>query len=76
MMHGPRWETVLAVGLLFSVLTAASLLLPNPLLPPEVRAVHLVETGSSNFLFGLLVGWLLTPPHTLKADSGTREGPE
>lgn len=55
MMRGKWWEAGLAVALLFA--TASSLLLiPNPLMPPEVRMAHLVETVTSNFLFG----WLLT----------------
>ena len=31
----------------------------NPYMPPDVRLAHGIETSSSNFLFGLLVGWLL-----------------
>ena len=55
MMRGKWWEAGLAVALLFA--TASSLLLiPNPLMPPEVRMAHLIETVTSNFLFG----WLLT----------------
>jgi len=33
----------------------SQLLLPNPFMPREVRMVHLVETASSNFLFGWLI---------------------
>jgi hypothetical protein len=29
-------------------------------MPPDIRFYHGVETSSSNFLFGLLVGYLLT----------------
>jgi hypothetical protein len=54
MMRGAWWESGLAVALLFAVMTS-QLLLPNPLMPAEVRMVHLVETASSNFLFGWLV---------------------
>lgn len=54
MMRGARWETGLAVALLFAVMTS-QLLLPNPLMPAEVRMAHLVETATSNFLFGWLV---------------------
>lgn len=54
MMKGKRWETPLAVALVFAV-TASQLLLPNPLMPYEVRMAHLLETTTSNFLFGLLV---------------------
>ena len=58
MLRGRRLEKTIVVGLLFSVVTA-QLLLPNPLMPYEVRMRHLVETGSSNFLFGCIVVWLL-----------------
>lgn len=61
MMKGQWWETGLAVALLFAV-ASSQLLLPNPLMPQEVRMVHLIETATSNFLFGWLIvlvlrGW-------------------
>ncbi len=55
MMKGEWWEAGLAVALSFAVLMNSQLLLPNPLMPQEVRMVHLLETASSNFLFGWLV---------------------
>lgn len=55
MMKGQWWEAGLAVALLFGVAMTSQLLLPNPLMPEEVRMAHLLETASSNFLFG----WLL-----------------
>ena len=60
MLRGDWRETALALGVTFAVLMNAQLLLPNPYMPEPVRMAHLVETASSNFLFGLLVGWLLT----------------
>ncbi|HEV2828523.1 MAG TPA: hypothetical protein VGW76_13070 [Pyrinomonadaceae bacterium] len=62
MMKGQWWEAGLAVALLFAVVMNSQLLLPNPYMPPEVRRVHLIETASSNFLFGwvivlVLCGW-------------------
>jgi hypothetical protein len=63
MMKGQWQETALAIGLLFAVLMNAQLLLPNPYMPEAVRITHLMETASSNFIFGLLVGWLLTQRH-------------
>jgi hypothetical protein len=54
MMKGDWWESGLAVALLFAVMTSL-LLLPNPLMPDEVRMAHLLETATSNFLFGWLV---------------------
>jgi hypothetical protein len=62
MLKGRWQETALALGLLFAV-TNAQLLLPNPYMPEAVRMSHLIETASSNFIFGFLIGWLLTPRH-------------
>ena len=61
MMRGEWWEAGLAVALLFAVMTS-QLLLPNPLMPAEVRMAHLVETSTSNFLFGWLVVLILWRP--------------
>lgn len=55
MMKGRWWEAGLAVALMFAVVLSSQLLLPNPLMPDEVRKVHLVETASSNFIFGWLI---------------------
>jgi hypothetical protein len=65
MMKGQWQETALAIGLVFGVLMTSPLLLPNPYMPETVRMTHLLETGSSNFLFGLLVGWLLAQRHEI-----------
>jgi hypothetical protein len=40
---------------------SAVLLIPNFFMPEPVRQAHLVETVSSNLLFGALVGWLVGP---------------
>ena len=55
MTRGAWWHAALAVALLFSVVMNSQLLLPNPYMPTPVRMAHLVETASSNFVFG----WLL-----------------
>ena len=59
MMKGKWWEAGLAVALVFAV-ASSQLLLPNPLMPYEVRMAHLLETSTSNFLFGWLVALILT----------------
>ena len=59
MMKGRWWEAGLAVALLFSVVMNSQLLLPNPYMPPAVRMVHLLETATSNFLFGWLIVFVL-----------------
>jgi len=60
-LRGSVVEKALAVGALFAVVMCAGLLLPNPFMPHEVRMIHLVETASSNFLFGCLLVWLFRP---------------
>ena len=60
-MKGAWWHAGLAVALLFGVFMTAPLLLPNTLMPTEVRMAHLLETSTSNFLFGWLVVLLLRP---------------
>lgn len=58
MMKGKWWEAGLGVALLFAM-ASSQLLLPNPLMPYEVRMAHLLETATSNFLFGWLVVLIL-----------------
>ena len=60
MMQGRRWETALAVGLLCGVLLTAPLLIPNPYMPAPIRLIHFVETSTSTFLYGWLMGWVFT----------------
>jgi len=61
-MKGSVVEKALAVGALFAVVMSAGLLLPNPYMPYDVRMIHLVETASSDFLFGCLLVWLFRRP--------------
>lgn len=68
-MRGSVTEKAVAVGVLFSVVMGAGLLLPNPYMPYEVRMVHLVETASSNFLFGVLVALLFRDASAPPVDS-------
>ena len=58
MMNSRRWEGALALALLFGV-PSLYLLFPNPLMPDEVRLVHLVETLPYQLLFGAFAGWWL-----------------
>ena len=53
--RGRSWELPLMVGGAFSV-WLVMLLAPNPYMPESVRMSHLVETASSNFVFGCIVG--------------------
>lgn len=64
MTTGPWWQAALCVALLFAVVMCSQLLLPNPYMPQDVRLTHLVETASSNFIFGwVLVAALLWRRH-------------
>ncbi len=74
MLQGRCTETTLALGFLFAVLMNAQLLLPNPYMPEPVRMAHLIETASSNFAFGLLIGWLLTRRHAFPAVAIAQRG--
>ena len=71
MTKGAWWESGLAVALLFAVVNS-QLLIPNPLMPPEVRMAHLVETATSNFIFGWLIVFIL---RAKPADAQTQGSP-
>jgi hypothetical protein len=55
-----RRTAVFMVGLVFCVTMASLVLAPNPFMPPEVRSTHLVEIGTSNFVFGVAAAWIIT----------------
>lgn len=51
----------LVLALVYSVIGGVAPLLPdNPYMPSDIRFFHAVETSLSNFLFGLVVGFLFT----------------
>jgi hypothetical protein len=51
----------LVLALVFSVIGGVAPLLPdNPYMPPDIRFYHGIETSTSNFIFGLVVGFLFT----------------
>jgi hypothetical protein len=60
LLKRPWWEAGLIVALSFCILMNTQLLIPNPFMPKEVRMVHLLETATSNFLFGCLLVWVLS----------------
>ncbi|HUJ20971.1 MAG TPA: hypothetical protein VLX58_05575 [Bryobacteraceae bacterium] len=54
-----RFAGALALGGAFTILSAvAPLLIPNPFFPDSVRWAHFCEVTSSDFVFGVLVGWI------------------
>ena len=61
----------LQVGLLFAVAPNIGHRLPIPFLrSASVRWSHMVETGSSDFAFGLMVGALLCPGRVRREEPG------
>jgi hypothetical protein len=58
---GPR-HAPFVLGIVYSVIGGIAPMFPdNPYMPADVRLAHGIETSVSNFLFGLLVGYLLGP---------------
>lgn len=58
---GPR-HAPLVLGIVFAVIAGMAPMFPdNPYMAADVRLAHGVETSVSNFLFGLLLGWLVRP---------------
>lgn len=68
------WRTALLVGAYLSLPQNIALILENPLMPSAVvRLTHLIETTSSNFIWGLFLVWLLHREHHSGGDLfGTR----
>jgi hypothetical protein len=53
----------------------ASLIVPNPFMPDHVRYAHMLEIGWSNFVLGLLIGFLFWNPPTKATDQLSVEAP-
>ena len=59
MIKAKKWEPAFIIGLQLSILGGiAPLLPPNPYMPPEIRLVHGIEIGISNFIYGAIIGLL------------------
>jgi len=59
---GRVWEAGLIVALLFSLVQNDVHLIPG-VMPPSVRLSHFIETASSNFIFAVIITWLLHRKH-------------
>lgn len=58
------WFTAVLVGLFFTVPQVSGLIIENPLMPSaSVRMSHIIEGIASNFIFGMIIVWLLYPRH-------------
>ena len=67
----PRSGVIL--GVLFAVLMNAQHLIPNPYMPGIIPLAHGIETASSNFIWGMAIGWLLDPLIRISKPRNTRK---
>lgn len=58
-LRGSLASRALVMATLFGVVTAIQLLYPNPIMPWDVRQVHLVEVGVSEMIYGILATVIL-----------------
>ena len=63
------------MGLLLSCLGSSQLLLPNPIMPEMVRMGHLMETSTSNFLWGFILSWFLAKKSYTEESTGVQSNP-
>ena len=55
-----KWlRKAVILGLLLMMPGSSGLLLPNPYMSASVRMAHLLETGTSNFFWGIIMVWFL-----------------
>ena len=56
----PQLKKALLIGLVFSIIGGiAPLISPNEFMPANIRMVHGIEVGISNFLYGMSLAYLL-----------------
>lgn len=68
------WLTAVLIGLLLAVPHLGHII-SNPLMPiASVRLIHMIETATSTFLFGLIIVWLLHRRHNDLKDLLGRRG--
>jgi len=63
MLKGNSWEKAFAMACFFAI-WSFMLLIPNPYMPAEVARTHLIETVLADFIFGWVLGWLLSRHHS------------
>ncbi len=62
-----KFQAAIVLGVCFSVLGGlAPLLLSNEYMPVSIRIAHSFEVGISNFVFGLLLGYLIIPRNSIR----------
>lgn len=78
LLRARPWLSAVALGLFIALPMNITHVIPNTVMPdPSVRLSHFIETATSNFLFGLVIYWLLHRRHTSLADlfGGQKEEP-
>lgn len=58
-LKGSMGKRAAIMAVMFAVFTAAQLLYPNPYMPWAVRQYHLLEVGSSEFVYGIVATLVL-----------------
>lgn len=66
--RGKVWEAGLIVALLFSLVQNDVHLIPNPVMPPSVQMSHFIETASSNFIYAVIITWMMHRSHSSLRD--------
>jgi hypothetical protein len=62
-MRATRWQGSVAMAVMIPLVHGVSALIPpNPFMPDYVRHAHMIEIGWSNFVLGLLIGFLFWNP--------------
>jgi hypothetical protein len=68
MTKGKVWEAGLIVALLFALVQNDVHFIPNPYMPMPVALTHFIETASSNFIYAVIITWLMHRSHTSLGD--------
>jgi hypothetical protein len=68
MLNGGIAKVSIITGFAISILHSAQLMLPNPYMPETIRYIHLIETSTSMFLFGTILGIMLYKSHNSVRD--------
>ena len=72
-MSVTRRQAAVAMAVMIPLVHGVAVLIPpNPFMPDYVRHAHMIEIGWSNFVLGLLIGFLFwnPPPSTQASQSG------
>lgn len=69
MLRAKPWIAAVILGLFLALPMNIVHAVPNTIMPdPTVRLSHFIETSTSNFLFGMVIYWLLHRKHVSLAD--------